>query len=106
MSGNRSDTARPGLRARTVGLLTFLTCFSLPSHHYARTEVSLVISRPQVKPASLFGPATFCLACSFALLSFHSHYNSVDNTSVTIHHHLISHAGWNRCNLSIYHIGS
>ena len=27
---------------------------------------------------------------------------SVDNTEVTIDHHLINQAGWDRCNLSIY----
>ena len=35
------------------------------------------------------------------LLSFLSFYNSVDNTNVTMYH-LISQAGWNRCNLSIH----
>ena len=28
--------------------------------------------------------------------------STVDNTNVTMYHHLISQAGWNRCNLSIY----
>ena len=46
--------------------------------------------------------ATICLACSFAVLSFLFFYNSVNNTNVTMYHHLISQAGWNGCNLSIY----
>ena len=31
-----------------------------------------------------------------------SFYKSVDNTNVTMYHHLISQAGWNRCNPSIF----
>ena len=46
--------------------------------------------------------STVCLACSFAILPFLSFYKSVDNTNVTMYHHLISQAGWNSCNLSIY----
>ena len=38
----------------------------------------------------------------FAILSFLPFYSSVDNTNVTMYHHLISQAGLNRCNLSIY----
>ena len=40
------------------------------------------------------------IAWSEALRSF-AFCTSVDNAKVTIHH-LISQAGWNRCNLSIY----
>ena len=42
--------------------------------------------------------ATTCLVRSFAIFSV---CTSMDNTKVTIYH-LISQAGWTRCNLSIY----
>ena len=42
--------------------------------------------------------ATVCLVCSFANFSF---CTSIDKANVTVYH-LISQAGWNSCNLSIY----
>ena len=88
---------RPAPAASRTGPVTVVD-----SHTRTHAYILLLGRRTYRQDLSIYlGTATVCLACSFAILSFLSFYNSVDDTNVTMYHHLISQAGWNRCNLSI-----